>query len=489
MPRKQSLFSFVSRPVFFGSAAVGLVLFGSGCVEQQEDKPTAEDMAQIQQNLLSAAPTPARVVNGDFDGKVIYLGVDAEPLPAEPGKDVKIVHYWKVISPPGDGWRTFTHLSGPNNQGFQNYDHAPIRGKYPVSQWKAGDIIRDEHFIRLPPTWPHTTVELYTGLWKGQVRMPVKAGAQDGQNRLLVAKFDVAGKAPPLERRYVARKVKKGPKLDGKLDEPIWAEAPSMGVFLNTLTGEPVRQRTEAKMLWDDKFVYLAFQNQDDDVWGDFDKRDDKLWQQEAVEIMIDANGDGKTYTEYQVSPKGTVFDTYLPEYRKYEDSLDPKAKPFSWNSGLKAAVTVEGTLGKREDTDKGWVAEIAIPLADVSGMAKGADAVKVPPAIGDTWRVNLFRLDVTKASGQEAQGWSPPMVGDFHKLDRFGTVVFGDDKGETVASAAPVEGDKAPEAPAKDEAATKRAALKAKRLGAALEGMPKPAGKGEVPKVTPGGE
>jgi hypothetical protein len=150
-------------------------------------------------------------------------------------------------------------------------------------------------------------------------------------------------------------------------------------------------------------------------------------------EVMIDANGDGKGYIELQVAPNGTIFDTYLPTYRKYEDSLDPKRKPYDWNSKLKAAVKVDGTLNKREDQDKGWTVEMALPLADVNGLdSKG---VKVPPAFGDKWRLNMFRMDSPKDKPQVALGWSAPMVGDFHKLDRFGEIVFVDEKGELPAA------------------------------------------------------
>src|SRR6185503_13956236 len=116
-------------------------------------------------------------------------------------------------------------------------------------------------------------------------------------------------------------------------------------------------------LLWDNKFLYVAFDNQDSDIWTSLTKRDDKLWTQEADELMIDADGNGKTYVELQVAPNGTVFDTYLPEYRKYEDAV------------------------------KGWTVELAIPLADVKGLDK-ATGLKIPPAVGDTWRFNMFRMD-----------------------------------------------------------------------------------------------
>jgi hypothetical protein len=153
---------------------------------------------------------------------------------------------------------------------------------------------------------------------------------------------------------------------------------------------------------------------------------------------MIDADGNGKTYVELQVAPNGTLFDTYLPEYRKYEDTIDPKRKPYSWNSKMNVKVRVDGTLNKRDDQDKGWTVEMAIPLEDVRGMDK--NAAKLPPTPGDTWRINMFRMDVPANKQQQASGWSPPMVGDFHALDKFGDLVFGDDKGNVPLPVAAVQ-------------------------------------------------
>ncbi len=215
------------------AVSLSLALLGGACVEQDEDKPSEDDMKVAKQNILTVAPTPKFPVNADLDGKIVYLGMDAEPAVAEPGKDVKLTHYWKVVAPPGDGWRIFTHLDGPNNQPFINVDHPPVKGKYPVGQWKAGDIIRDEHNIRLPPNWPHQQVLIYTGLWKpGAGRMPIKSGAHDNDGRVLAATLPVHGAAKPVvapRKRYVARMISKPIKVDGKLDEAAWTDAPSIG--------------------------------------------------------------------------------------------------------------------------------------------------------------------------------------------------------------------------------------------------------------------
>jgi hypothetical protein len=415
---------FMVRSGLWVLGLAGLSLVVGACVEQEEDKPTAEDLQYVKQNLLTTAPTPQFPINADLDGKVVYLGTDVSPTPAHTGKDIKLTHYWKVVVAPGEGWRTFTHANGPKNQGYINKDHGPVRGKYPVTQWKAGDIVRDEHSFGIPASWQHDSIEIYTGLWRRNERMPVKSGPNDGAGRVLAVKIPVEGAAKPAgPKKYIVRKSAKPVKLDGKLDEAAWKTAPSTGVFVNTLTGAPAGVQTEAKLLWDDQNLYLAFENADTDVWAKLDKRDDKLWTQEAVEVMIDANGDGKSYVEFQVAPNQTIFDTYLPTYRKYEDSIDPKRKPFDWNSKLKAAVKVDGTLNKRDDQDKGWTAEIAIPLGDVNGLDTAG--VKVPPVLGATWRLNMYRLDTPEGKPQIAAGWSAPMVGDFHALDRFGEIVF----------------------------------------------------------------
>jgi Carbohydrate family 9 binding domain-like len=417
------------------AVAAGLFLGTGACVEQDDDKPTQDDMKVVKANILAVAPTPRFAANADLEGKVVYLGLDVEPATIEPGRPVKLTHYWKAVSSPGDGWRVFTHIEGPKNQRFINADHGPVGGKYPVSQWKPGEIIKDEHTITLPADWSFDTVLIYSGLWRGPTRLAVKSGPSDGSNRILAATIPVkvAAKADT-RKRYVARKIGtnagKGIKIDGKLDEPAWASAPSTGAFVNTLNGGPVEQSTEAKLLWDDKALYVAFNVADTDAWSNLTKRDDKLWTQEAVELMIDADKNGKGYVEFQVAPNGNVFDTYLPEYRKYEDSIDPKRKPYSFNAKLNVAVVVDGTLNKHDDKDKGWTVELAIPLEDVKGLDTKAELPRLPPRPGDVWRINMFRMDQPEGKPQQASGWSPPLVGDFHALDRFGELVFGDEQG-----------------------------------------------------------
>ena len=406
-----------------------------GCVEQEPFRPSEDDKKVIKEHILTKAPDNIKYkVNADLEGDVVYLGLDVDKDVIKPGEEFKLTHYWKV-NKEMPGWKLFVHLNGPEKRGYINADHGPIGGRHPVARWKPGQVIRDVHPQTLPNNWKDDTVMVYVGLWKGNLRKKIK-GPQDEESRVLAATIKVevsdAVKKASEPPTLVAVRTGAGEpvKVDGVLDEAVWGRAKATGAFVETMSGGEAAVKTTAKFAYDDKNLYVAFESDDEDVWTSLKERDDKLWTQEAVELFIDANGDGKDYVELQVNPAGAIFDSYLPAYRKNDNA---------WNSGMKAAVKVEGTLNKREDKDKGWTVEIAIPWADTKG--KGEYELTLPPAVGQTFKINMFRLDMPQKQPQRAAAWSAPLVGDFHKLDRFGTLIFGDAEG------------KAPEA-AKEEAA-----------------------------------
>ncbi len=400
----------------------------AACVEQNADMPSEEEIKSAREHILTTAPTPKIPVNAALEDKLVYLGLDIDTDEITPGKAFTLTHYWKVVNPVGDDWKLFIHLESPGGKkSHLNADHVPIAGKYPLALWKKGEIIRDIHRVSIPPTWPADTLELYVGAWKGPLRLKVTSGPHDNENRVLVAKFPVVGaQKEAAKKRLIAKKIKNGLiKPDGKLDEAAWKDAPSTGEFVRTMDAGKPELKTTAKLLYDDKNLYVAFEMEDKDVWSTLDKHDDKLWTQEAVEMFVDADGDGKTYVELQANPKGAIFDSYLPAYRKNEND---------WDAKLKVGVTVDGTIDNRSDTDKGWIVEMAIPLESARGKLK--EMKGVPPVLGTEWRVNFFRMDLPQGHAQVGTAWSPPMVGDFHALDRFGTLVFGDDKGQAPGAA-----------------------------------------------------
>jgi hypothetical protein len=199
-------------------------------------------------------------------------------------------------------------------------------------------------------------------------------------------------------------------KVDGKLDDAVWAKALPFPDFRLNLDGSPAPYKTEVRALYDDTFLYFSFRCRDDNIWATFKTRDQHLWDEEVVEVFLQADPHQASYIELEVNPLGTMLDIYLLDIRKplhYE----------SWNSqklkwGVQVSGTIDGNTGDRE-----WTCEIAVPLEDV------VTAKNLPPKAGDRWRMNLYRVEQLPEPALLA--WSPTYKDDFHLPEKFGEIVF----------------------------------------------------------------
>ena len=111
---------------------------------------------------------------------------------------------------------------------------------------------------------------------------------------------------------YIIKRAVESIEIDGALDEKEWEHASLTQPFVFYLTGELPRYQTQAQMLWDDYYLYIAVRMTDRDVWGVMVNHDDHLWKEEVTEIFIDPDGDGLNYIELEVNPLGTVSATVI---------------------------------------------------------------------------------------------------------------------------------------------------------------------------------
>jgi hypothetical protein len=238
-------------------------------------------------------------------------------------------------------------------------------------------------------------------------------------SRTLAAVFLLAAACPPAvcgqDRRVPTYEVWRAAtpiNVDGRLDESAWAKAPSIRTFLSNRDAAPAPFKTRAMVLYDDTFIYFSFSSEDENVWATMRERDQHLWNEEVVEVFLQADPAQRNYIEIEVNPLGTVLDIYLLDRRKN--------LPYrSWNSEkLRWAVRVDGTVDG-VGGDRGWTCEIALPLEDV------VTAPNRPPRPGDRWRMNLFRVESRPRAAGAA--WSPTMQGDFHVPSMFGEIIFSD--------------------------------------------------------------
>lgn len=209
---------------------------------------------------------------------------------------------------------------------------------------------------------------------------------------------------------YEVAKTKTPIDVDGKLDDPAWEKAAAMGKFTLTADGKDAPVETEAKIVYDDKFLYFAFRCQDDNIAAKLKERDAGLWEEEVVEVFLQADPGARSYIELEVNPLGTLLDIFLLDTRK--------AIPHrSWNSAkIKWAVDVDGSVNGKAG-DKGWTCEIALPMEDV------VSAPHLPPRAGDMWRLNIYRIEKLPVPAFIA--WSPTGANDFHIPGKFGKIVF----------------------------------------------------------------
>jgi Carbohydrate family 9 binding domain-like len=220
----------------------------------------------------------------------------------------------------------------------------------------------------------------------------------------------LSGTRPPLPTYRAGRA--HGPiAIDGRLDEPAWASAPPVDL-VETLTGRRPRYRTRARVLWDDEALYVAFECADDEVWvRPGRKDDDPIYEDEVVEVFLDPGGAGRDYVELEVSPANVRFDA------RFASRRSDLAAARAFSSGARTAVAVDGqiTVGDAPPARaRGWTVELALPWT----------ALGLRPRGGDRWRMNLYRLETHNRRGiVEGSGFSPPLRGDFHALERFGWI------------------------------------------------------------------
>ncbi len=174
------------------------------------------------------------------------------------------------------------------------------------------------------------------------------------------------------------------PSIDGKLTDEAWALAPVQGNFVQRepAYGQAASEKTEFRVLYDDKTLYLGVWVWDNDAAGIMAsemKRDAGLNKGDQIKITIDTFHDHRNAFYFSTNPLGAYKDA-----NTVENGLTIN---YDWNAVWDNKTSVD---------DKGWYIEIAIPLSQL----------RFRTAIGESmWGINLCRILFRK---NEESYWVP---------------------------------------------------------------------------------
>ena len=218
--------------------------------------------------------------------------------------------------------------------------------------------------------------------------------------------------------------------IDGKLDDAAWASAAWTDDFQDIEGDRKPRPRfrTRARMLWDDKYFYVAAELFEPHVWATLTEHDAVIFHDNDFEVFIDPDGDNQEYYELEINALNTEWDLFLKKaYRDGGPAVNAWEVP-----GLKTAIHVNGTLNNPKDIDTSWTVEMALPWAALAEYAHRSS----PPKEGDQWRVNFSRVEwkhtvegrsykKVPKTPEDNWVWSPQGVVDMHRPERWGFVQF----------------------------------------------------------------
>lgn len=171
----------------------------------------------------------------------------------------------------------------------------------------------------------------------------------------------------------------------------------------------PALQQTRVRVCYDERALYVRFDCDDREIWGNYTQRDEPIYDEEVVEVFI---APGETapiqYFEFQVSPNGVLFDAtiYNPASTRKDLKWDA-----TWNC---PALQWQA---QRDDAHNVWWGAFAILWASIT-----ADG-NVPSVC----RANFYRIERPRDGDAEYSCWSPTLTdpADFHKPGYFGYLYF----------------------------------------------------------------
>jgi len=193
-------------------------------------------------------------------------------------------------------------------------------------------------------------------------------------------------------------RVGRGPRIDGKLDDAVWANAARLVDFHLLGRDRAPSSKTEGSLLTDGQWLYIGVRCEEaapEELHNKIKRRDDAVNADDSIEIFLDPGTKGARYVHLKLNVGNVQADQLVTNGARDTDW------DASWRSGVYLDPDVMGS--------KGWTVEVAFPLYLLRRMARSP-----------VWRLNLCRNKRTQPV--EYTSWSK-VKGGFHEPKHFGIV------------------------------------------------------------------
>lgn len=172
-------------------------------------------------------------------------------------------------------------------------------------------------------------------------------------------------------------------RVDGALNEPAWEQADVISDFVQQepQVGQPITERTEVRVLLDDRAMYVGvvcFDTKRDGIIAREMRRDNPLLDDDRFEIVLDTFHDHRNAFHFAINPRGTQYDALITD-----EGQDVNVE---WDERWWAEVSI---------TDTGWTAEIRVPFTTL----RSRDGI-------DAFGVNFKRFIRRKNETAQWTGW-----------------------------------------------------------------------------------
>ncbi|MDR2882819.1 MAG: carbohydrate-binding family 9-like protein [Alistipes sp.] len=241
----------------------------------------------------------------------------------------------------------------------------------------------------------------------------------------IAGSFSQAGKELVIGEQPVYRTARAtGPIVaDGVMDEEAWTNARAVTFDYFFRRDEPLeKQRTEFRMLWDERNIYLFYRCEDTSITARERAFDGRPYLDDCAEFFVLPVPDSlHMHYGFEVNVVEARYDyVVLWQFHDNRTVFIP-----DYNPAYEVGVTMDGTPNDDTDTDRGWTMEYAIPLAAFRGF-------NTRDLAGTRWAFQAVRQD-RNAVDDRFRSTSTlfptyDVALDVHPPYRFGLMEFADD-------------------------------------------------------------